>query len=306
MSAARRPGSGRRWWLAKASDDWRLLQHLADAAVPGLRQAVVRIFEDVGARLPVADVAAFLQAGDTAGAEDLIQRLWDEVGAQGLQSAVAPRLEALAASAAGALPAGVEVGVRFNVADPEALATIARVIGDQITAIDAATREAVRGIIERAFASGTPLYQQAQEIGDLVGLTSRQAEALARFRQGLVDAGEAPNRVQDLVARQAAAAQLQRGEMIARTESMVAANTGQQVRWEQAVSEGILDPSALRRTWVVTPDDRLCPYCAAVPGLNPQGVGLTQLFRTPLGPVSFPPLHPNCRCAVSGTIIQGG
>src|SRR5215468_8505975 len=99
----------RPWRLTKADDTWRLLQRLADAAVPGLRQAVMRIFEDVGARLPAADVAAFLQAGDTASAEELVLRLWDDVGAQGFQREVEPRLEALAVSAAGALPAGVDV-----------------------------------------------------------------------------------------------------------------------------------------------------------------------------------------------------
>jgi len=34
-------------------------------------------------------------------------------------------------------------------------------------------------------------------------------------------------------------------------------------------------------------------------------VGLYEPFQTPLGPVLSPPLHPQCRCAVSGKVLAG-
>jgi len=49
---------------------------------------------------------------------------------------------------------------------------------------------------------------------------------------------------------------------------------------------------------MVTPDDRLCEYCEAVPDMNPDGVPLGGQFQTPLGPVDGPTLHPQCRCIV--------
>ncbi len=74
-----------------------------------------------------------------------------------------------------------------------------------------------------------------------------------------------------------------------------ALNLGQQLGWRQARDNGLIDDSA-RRFWIVTPDDRLCPECAAVPGMNPDGVGLDEEFDTPYGPMEGPTLHPQCRC----------
>ena len=63
-------------------------------------------------------------------------------------------------------------------------------------------------------------------------------------------------------------------------------------------------PSQTKRVWVLTPDDRLCEICSAIPDLNPDGVGLEETFDTDLGPVLSPPVHPNCRCAVSLEIAE--
>jgi hypothetical protein len=59
---------------------------------------------------------------------------------------------------------------------------------------------------------------------------------------------------------------------------------------------GTINPARTLREWIVTPDDRLCAYCASMDG---QRVGLGEDFQSGLGPVHEPPLHPQCRCAVS-------
>jgi len=61
--------------------------------------------------------------------------------------------------------------------------------------------------------------------------------------------------------------------------------------------KGLIDAEQTVRVWIITPDDRLCDICEAIPTLNPDGVGLDEPFLTPEGPVDDPPAHPRCRCA---------
>jgi len=276
-----------------------LLHQLADTATPAILRAVVQILREAGLSIPADQIADALTAGNGAAAIALLRRHWERYGTAQFQALIAPQLETLALQAA---QASGTVAVRFNVQDPEALAAIATFVGRQIMAIDETTREAIRGILRRAFESGMPVAQQLQEIAALIGLTPRQAQSLSRYREGLQAAGVSPSRIQALVTRRAEALRLQRAEVIARTETSRAAHAGEQARWEQAVRAGLVRPEQLLRTWIVTLDDRLCPLCRAIPGLNPDGVGLDTPFRTPGGAVLYPPAHPQCRCALGTTL----
>jgi alanyl-tRNA synthetase len=78
---------------------------------------------------------------------------------KGLQERLAPRLRILALQAGEATSiAGIDVA--FNVQDPEALQAIDAYAGRQITAISQTTREAVQGIVRRAFESGPGFLAQ--------------------------------------------------------------------------------------------------------------------------------------------------
>jgi hypothetical protein len=65
-----------------------------------------------------------------------------------------------------------------------------------------------------------------------------------------------------------------------------------------------VDTGRLRRFWVKTNDSRTRDAHRAVPDMNPEGVGMDEPYRTPLGPLMFP-RDPNgsgantiqCRCA---------
>ena len=90
-----------------------------------------------------------------------------------------------------------------------------------------------------------------------------------------------------------------RAETIARTEALRTTNVGVQDAWRQAIEQGKVSEELVRRKWVVASDERLCEFCAPIPGLNPKlGVPFQQPFETPKGPTMLPPLHPNCRCTV--------
>lgn len=88
-----------------------------------------------------------------------------------------------------------------------------------------------------------------------------------------------------------------RAQTIARTESMRAVNAGARQAWQQAISEGKVDKALVRRQWILSEDERLCQWCAAVPKMNPKrGVKFDEPYQTPLGNVMHGPLHPSCRC----------
>lgn len=91
-----------------------------------------------------------------------------------------------------------------------------------------------------------------------------------------------------------------RSETIARTEAIRTANAGQYEAWRQAIASGAVDAALVRKMWLLAPDERVCPRCRPIPGLNPKrGVRLDQPFKTSNGRIMLPPEHPNCRCAIS-------
>jgi 8-oxo-dGTP pyrophosphatase MutT (NUDIX family) len=192
-----------------------------------------------------------------------------------------------------------------------------------VTSMTTQAREAIRLSVQQAMARGTPIGVLTTEIRGILetvpvimpamnateaawfeqslqGLLPSQVKAMETFRQGLWRTkGMTEGKAQAAVTKKAAQYRRQRAEMIARTETITAAAAGQQALWEQAATQGLVDTSRARRRWVLTPDDKLCPTCLAIPALNPEGVGLTEPFKTPRGEVMHPAAHPRCRCAVA-------
>jgi len=90
-----------------------------------------------------------------------------------------------------------------------------------------------------------------------------------------------------------------RSRTIARTEATRTNNIGIQDAWQQGLEKGVVKEELTRKQWVVARDERLCEICGPIPSMNPKkGVKHAQPFLTPDGPVSLPPIHPNCRCTV--------
>jgi hypothetical protein len=107
-----------------------------------------------------------------------------------------------------------------------------------------------------------------------------------------------PAKIDQMVAAYARKYRKYRAETIARTESMRAMNMGVQEGFRQAVVDGKLSEAQIRRYWKVAKDERTCETCSPVPKMNKTGVMMGEPFKTPKGPVTLPPLHPNCRCFI--------
>lgn len=196
--------------------------------------------------------------------------------------------------------------IAFDAVDPEAVAWARERSGALIREVTDETLRSVRVIITRAFTEGMPPRTAARLIRNVVGLTERQTQSTLNFRGRLLEkaaklkaAGKrAPTStvIEERTRRYTAKLIRRRALVIARTETIAAANEGQRRLWLQAVKKGFLKDT-VQREWITTPDDRLCERCAP---MDEQRVGLGELFKPETGKgVMSPPLHPNCRCAVA-------
>jgi Phage Mu protein F like protein len=194
----------------------------------------------------------------------------------------------------------VEILGRFDLTNPWVVQAISEAVGTQIRAIDDRTLLAVRQLVRQGFEGGRTPASMARQLRDWIGLTPLQSQATARLRDTLAHAGHSARDVAARVERAVAKKIRERAELIARTESLRAANLGQHLLWLQADQQGLWDRDTMRRVWVITPDERLCPeVCQPIPGMNPQGVLLDQPFQTPRGLMQYPPAHPRCRCCLA-------
>jgi hypothetical protein len=169
----------------------------------------------------------------------------------------------------------------------------------------------VRSVMLNELVTNDLPRNSAKFIRDMVGLTSQQQARISAFRTKVMNAApgdvvtsgtmkyKVPKKGVDLstlsrvTAKAAKRALVRRGQDIAITETMKAANTGQLMAWEQARAKGILDNS-MSREWITAPDERRCPVCGSADG---QVVKFNEPFQLAGGGnVMTPPAHPRCRC----------
>jgi hypothetical protein len=226
-------------------------------------------------------------------------------------------------------PAKGSIGfeMTFNLHDPHTAAFVNNYTFELIRDVSQASRDAIQQVVLDAVRRGGHPYDQARKIRDVIGLTPQQSQAVTNFMtrlsgdsadlqyamsrelrdrrfdptlQRAIDEGVPldADQIEEMADRYYDRYLTHRAETIARTETLRAANIGQQETWRQAAAEGFLVPEETRRMWLIAEDDRLCAACAEVPDLNPDGVGLEEDFDTSEGALSEPPLHPSCRCTV--------
>ncbi|MFQ5541956.1 MAG: phage portal protein [Candidatus Binatia bacterium] len=190
---------------------------------------------------------------------------------------------------------GIQAG--FDLTNPRAVEWARVNSAKLVTGVTDESRAAIRGIIERTIVEGGGPDAAARQIRDSVGMTKAQVGATEKFMSQLIADGVAPDVVERRVAAKANARIFKRSKNIARTELIAASNAGQQELWQQAVDADLITPET-KRSWIVTPDDRLDKIGICEP-MDGQEVGLKEPFITGLGAeVMQPPAHPLCRCAM--------
>lgn len=271
----------------------RRLQALADQAMPEVRRQVEKALDALQASVPLAKIEQALLAHDALKLHDLTASL-----PLRLRPVVA-LLEGvfLHGAAAGRLllPEAARIGWRFDSTNPFAQAAARKSAAQLVTQVTEETRQALRSLVTEAFRNGVTPRELAKQIQPLVGLTTRQAQAVQAARQRAIAQGTSRSAALEQAGAYADTLRRRRSLTIARTEVIRASSEGQQAAWQEAVAKGLL-PALSTQLWITTPDDRLCRYCRA---MDHRTAVLGAKFQTPLGRVAGPPLHPNCRCAIA-------
>ena len=159
-----------------------------------------------------------------------------------------------------------------------------------ITRITDAQLDTIRGILRAGTVDGSTVYQMASRIRETVGLLPAHADAVAAYRQALLDSGAAPATAERAAAREAQRLLTYRARNIARTETSAAWNRGMRESIEAGIASGDIAGDVVAKRWWVTDDERLCELCAPLDGM-------VVLMDEEFAPgVTEPPLHPSDRC----------
>lgn len=286
--------------------EWRTLHGVADGIRPKLIRAFLNAVEVTAGAAVLRRVEEAIAVGNIAKAEESIP--WEQLAVElGVASSVLrTAFERAAEASMKYMPQKVQASLRFDLLNPRAVEWIREHTGELIRDVTEGSRIAIRGAIERAYRGGMHPYKAARHIQGMVGLTERQAVAVDNYYNRLIKQGMSEGKALSSAREYTRRLLKDRAENIARTETVRAANMGQQELWRQAADQGLVDINTVKRIWIVTPDDRLCSYCAPMDG---QEVGLEENFQSgtvqldtggirSLGSTLTPPLHPRCRCAM--------
>ncbi len=284
------------------SAEWRLIHRQADRLVPVVRTAFVRAVEAVARATPWEDITARLTAG-RLDVEDLVP--WNSVGIDALMNPFT-RIFQQGFERTGQLVARqLQLHKRYSLTkqvvravfepgQPRAAQWAGSNAAARVVEINDETLAGIRAAVVRGFEEGVPPRVLARDLRQVVGLNARFARAVINRRIRLIAAGMDPVRLTREIDRYARRLLRVRTESIARTETIRASTEGQLESWRQNREAGLLS-RALVKEWIVTPDDRLCPICAPLAGVQADVDGL---FTTTNGRVSGPPAHQQCRCSL--------
>ena len=208
-----------------------------------------------------------------------------------LRAAVGPVIETAVVQAGAVSLRRIVARARFDITNPLATEAAGTITADLVKQVSRETKKSLRVVIQQAFKDRLPPAATARRIKPLVGLHSRQTQAVRTFRARLVLSGLGADLADARAERYAAKLLRQRSYLIARTETIRALSAGQQAAWRTARDAGRIRKNALQR-WSAVGDDRLCPICLALDGI---GRKIGQQFP---GGISYPPAHPACRCTL--------
>ena len=311
--------------LAKSTDG---ILAAADAAEPKIRRAMLDAFDALKASFP--DIEDLIARGDFAAVNDIISTEWLRGPASDAVNELHGAIirETGDAMRAAMAPEAAQFNIAFNEPNQRAIRwaeqNAAKLISD--VRVD---KDVVRRLVTDGLERGVHPRVTARVIRETVPILPQHQAVVDRVYRAALDSGVSQAQAEKVAARKAARYAKYRAEMIARTESIKAANMGQQVLWETAIDLDLL-PAGTKKMWVATGDDRTCPICAVMDGktveivTSPGTAGKFDVTRQAKGFVrsgsSFrvngtkpykgggkqqsPPAHPQCRCTMITETIE--
>jgi len=180
------------------------------------------------------------------------------------------------------------IGYSFNLVNPRAVEWATANSSALLTGVSERSIAGIRNVIATALSDGMYPEEAARLVGQVLGLSERDAKAVQNYRKSLL-ANQNPN-VEKLVKLYTNRLLRTRGEAIARTETMAAANEGARLLWQDLFSQNYLKSNEWERRWLVAPDERVCPFCRPLSGKPAPVDGVFE------GGIQGPPRHSRCRC----------
>jgi hypothetical protein len=288
-------------------DTWTALLAIAAAAEPAVRRAFLDAIASIRGSINARAVEAALARQDVNAVLALVPIEQLDVALAAAELNLDPiRADAFLLGRDAAAPLLHAEQLAFHLGDratlsinwqhvsPNVLEAIRSNAGRRVTGISDLTRKGLARFLEQSFARGEHPNAIAKAIGDAVGLTPAQSDQVDRVRLALQDEDVKPSTIARRVAQLQKRKLKQRGQLIARTETMRAGNDGQLASWRTLVERGLLDDNRYEREWlaIVPSDGRTCPICEGLDGI-----------RAPIGGDYTPeeakggaPQHPDCRC----------
>ena len=212
----------------------------------------------------------------------------------------------------GPLDSGAWLRIRFDMVNPYAVRFAADHAADLVTVITDETAQTINQVVERSTAGDWDVFETSNRIRDVVGLNERWRNAVLNRYQGMIDRGAEPAFASRIAHTYAEQLRTKRAMMIARTETMRAANQGRLASYNAAAEAGLISVNA-EKEWITAPQGAevsvegkgpakgtkiVSGPCAACAPMNGRKVaGINQKFLLPNGrAVLTPPAHPHCRC----------
>lgn len=169
--------------------------------------------------------------------------------------------------------------------------------------------DGTKAAVDAVFAWGKRGGLSIEEVGKVLALTAganaRQTGGLLVQLEKLKALGAKESDINRVMQGLAAKALRERAKTTATTEIWNAAQTGRENAAKQAQRQSN-EAVEIRKFWEVADGERACPVCAAIPGMNPDGVQVGEPFRTPVGPRMAPTIHPRCRCGMRFETVSPG
>jgi hypothetical protein len=174
--------------ISKAADPAKLteIEQLAAKLEPAMRRAILALLSQVQDAVDLEAIAAALQTGDVAKVLHLVAIADTGPGEQALEEAVQAAVwggGALAASQINATIRGAHFA--FDRLNPRLIDWIKGYSFQLIRQIDMETKEAIRQKVSAGMQAGENPIKTARAIKGAIGLTDRQAKAVANYRKEL-------------------------------------------------------------------------------------------------------------------------
>lgn len=297
---------------------WRELHRIADSLAPKQRRAFNEALAAIRGGIDQEDLTRALSAQDVQRVMAAIRAAGFEKEFRRLQRVLPEGVRRGAEATAEHLSGVGGVTLSFDLKNPRATAWLRQHGGNLVREVSEETRLAIRNLTIRMFDQGIPPVKAARMLRGSIGLTSHQEAIVANYRSQLLDVVEGVTdraairaryrlspRIPRELSRQRAEQLAQkyrerwinhRANVIATHEPLQAAQAGKRIIWEEMGDAGAFEKTEVKRGWIVTPDDRLCPICAPMVG---QVVGFDEAFVSPYNGATAQhggQMHILCRC----------